>query len=85
VLPGDTVGINSYNRIEWIEAMFGAYKARADAINLTQIPAGSDEVAHARDHIAGYKIPRRLHLAETIQRTPAGKPDYRWAKAIFEA
>jgi acyl-CoA synthetase (AMP-forming)/AMP-acid ligase II len=148
VQPGDTVGINSYNRIEWIEAMFGAYKARAVAINLNYryvgeelryvlddadvsvlvferglapvvnavqdlVPTlrqtlvledGTDEEtkiaavvhsrvdtltledlqAHARDHIAGYKIPRQLHLAETIQRTPAGKPDYRWAKAIFE-
>jgi acyl-CoA synthetase (AMP-forming)/AMP-acid ligase II len=34
VQPGDTVGINSYNRIEWMEAAYGAYKARAVAINL---------------------------------------------------
>ena len=31
---GDTVGIDAYNRVEWIEAAFGAYKARAVAVNL---------------------------------------------------
>jgi len=35
-----------------------------------------------RTHIAGYKVPRELHLTDTIPRTPVGKPDYRWAKRI---
>jgi acyl-CoA synthetase (AMP-forming)/AMP-acid ligase II len=35
-----------------------------------------------RKKIAGYKIPRQLHLVESIERSPSGKPDYRWAKAI---
>lgn len=34
----------------------------------------------ARKHIAGYKVPRELHIAEDIVRMPNGKPDYRWAK-----
>ena len=29
--------------------------------------------------IAGYKVPRRLYTVERIERSPAGKPDYRWA------
>jgi acyl-CoA synthetase (AMP-forming)/AMP-acid ligase II len=33
-----------------------------------------------RAEIAGYKVPRRLWFVDQIQRTPAGKPDYRWAK-----
>jgi acyl-CoA synthetase (AMP-forming)/AMP-acid ligase II len=37
---------------------------------------------HCRAHIAGYKIPRELHLVEKIERSPSGKPDYRWAKAV---
>jgi acyl-CoA synthetase (AMP-forming)/AMP-acid ligase II len=37
---------------------------------------------HARDKLAGYKLPRQLLLAETIPRTPAGKPDYRAAKKL---
>ncbi len=37
--------------------------------------------AHARTLVAGYKVPKEFHVLETVQRTPAGKPDYRWAKA----
>jgi len=35
---------------------------------------------HSRGHIAGYKVPRRLTTVGAIVRSPAGKPDYRWAK-----
>ena len=35
-----------------------------------------------RQHIAGYKIPRELHLVAAIERSPSGKPDYRWAKSV---
>lgn len=37
---------------------------------------------HCRTKIAGYKIPRELHLVESIERSPSGKPDYRWAKRV---
>jgi acyl-CoA synthetase (AMP-forming)/AMP-acid ligase II len=44
-----------------------------------------DEVeAHCRTHVAGYKIPRQLHLVDEIVRSPAGKPDYPWAKRLAE-
>ena len=35
---------------------------------------------HARASLAGYKLPRALVLVDTLERTPAGKPDYKWAK-----
>jgi len=35
--------------------------------------------AHCRTLLAGYKIPRQLHVVETVQRSPSGKPDYPWA------
>ncbi|MEO6122360.1 MAG: AMP-binding protein, partial [Ilumatobacteraceae bacterium] len=35
---------------------------------------------HCRTHIAGYKVPRHLAMVTEIVRSPAGKPDYRWAK-----
>jgi acyl-CoA synthetase (AMP-forming)/AMP-acid ligase II len=38
--------------------------------------------SHCRAHIAGYKVPRQLTLVPEIERSPAGKPDYRWAKRI---
>jgi acyl-CoA synthetase (AMP-forming)/AMP-acid ligase II len=37
---------------------------------------------HCRAHLAGYKIPRELHLVERMQRSPSGKADYPWAKRI---
>jgi acyl-CoA synthetase (AMP-forming)/AMP-acid ligase II len=38
--------------------------------------------AHCRAHIAGYKVPRQLHLVDRVTRHPSGKPDYRWAKQV---
>jgi len=38
-----------------------------------------------RTKIAGYKVPRELHLTDEIPRTPVGKPDYRWAKRLVTA
>ncbi len=36
--------------------------------------------SHCRERLAGYKAPRALVIVDEIIRTPAGKPDYRWAK-----
>ena len=38
--------------------------------------------SHCRTKIAGYKIPRELHVVSEIVRAPSGKPDYRWAKSV---
>ncbi|HTL85738.1 MAG TPA: acyl-CoA synthetase [Acidimicrobiia bacterium] len=38
--------------------------------------------AHTRAHVAGYKVPRELHIVDKIERSPSGKPDYPWAKRI---
>jgi 3-oxocholest-4-en-26-oate---CoA ligase len=40
---------------------------------------------HCRAHIAGYKVPRELHLVNEIVRSPSGKPDYPWAKRLAES
>jgi acyl-CoA synthetase (AMP-forming)/AMP-acid ligase II len=37
---------------------------------------------HCRGHVAGYKVPRQLHVVDKIERSPSGKPDYRWADTI---
>jgi acyl-CoA synthetase (AMP-forming)/AMP-acid ligase II len=39
----------------------------------------------ARTEIAGYKVPRSLWFVDEVKRSPAGKPDYRWAKKQTEA
>jgi len=41
--------------------------------------------AHCRASIAGYKLPRRLHVVDAVERSPSGKPDYTWATSIVTA
>ena len=41
--------------------------------------------AHCRASIAGYKLPRRLHVVDAVERSPSGKPDYTWAATIVSA
>lgn len=47
-----------------------------------QAPTLTDLDAHCRQHIAGYKIPRELHLVDQVRRSPSGKPDYPWAQEL---
>lgn len=37
---------------------------------------------HCREKIAGYKVPRQLNVVATMQRSPSGKADYRWAQSV---
>jgi acyl-CoA synthetase (AMP-forming)/AMP-acid ligase II len=43
-------------------------------------PALGDLDRFVRSEIAGYKVPRALWYVDEVKRSPAGKPDYRWAK-----
>ena len=57
---------------------------------VVQRPAGSAALAVGpgqlrASEIAGYKVPRSLWLVDEVKRSPAGKPDYRWAKEQTEA
>ena len=47
-------------------------------------PTLADLDAFVRKEIAGYKVPRSLWLVDEVKRSPAGKPDYRWAKDTTE-
>jgi acyl-CoA synthetase (AMP-forming)/AMP-acid ligase II len=40
---------------------------------------------YCRTALAGYKVPRSLVVVDEVERTPAGKPNYRWAKEIANA
>ncbi|MFI1800359.1 acyl-CoA synthetase [Streptomyces sp. NPDC020379] len=37
---------------------------------------------HCRARLAGYKVPRSLVLTDRVERSPSGKADYRWARAV---
>jgi acyl-CoA synthetase (AMP-forming)/AMP-acid ligase II len=39
---------------------------------------------HARTSLARYKVPRELIIVDAMERTPAGKPDYKWAREVAE-
>ncbi|MEV4947750.1 acyl-CoA synthetase [Streptomyces sp. NPDC053755] len=54
-------------------------RAGAEALDLSAVQS------HCRSRLAGYKIPRRLVLTDSIQRSPSGKADYRWARSVASA
>jgi acyl-CoA synthetase (AMP-forming)/AMP-acid ligase II len=80
--PGvyDTVVVGATDE-RWGETVVAVVQPRAghEGLTLRQIQD------HCRDRIAGYKVPRRLHLVTEVQRTPTGKPDMRWAKEVAAA
>ncbi len=39
---------------------------------------------HCRQHLSGYKVPKDVVFVDAIQRSPAGKGDYRWARGVAE-
>jgi 3-oxocholest-4-en-26-oate---CoA ligase len=58
----------------------------SEVVALVQLSEGAtateDEiVTHAGQFIARYKLPKDVLFLDAIQRSPAGKADYRWAKA----
>jgi acyl-CoA synthetase (AMP-forming)/AMP-acid ligase II len=45
-------------------------------------PSLDDVQTFCRSRLAGYKLPRELHVVGDVERLPGGKPDYRWARTI---
>lgn len=48
-------------------------------------PSLTDIQDHCRTRLAGYKVPRQLVITDSIQRSPSGKADYRWARQVAVA
>jgi acyl-CoA synthetase (AMP-forming)/AMP-acid ligase II len=74
VFDAVVVGVPDDRYVERVAAIVQARPGSAPSLEELQ--------DHARDKVAGYKLPRELLLAETIPRTPVGKPDYRAAKKL---
>jgi fatty-acyl-CoA synthase len=54
---------------------------------VVEVAAGHDFDAQeferiCRERLSGYKVPKAVFLAERVQRSPAGKADYRWAASF---
>ena len=47
-------------------------------------PAQDELEEHLSTRLARYKVPRLTRVVDQIQRSPAGKPDYKWARAQLE-
>jgi len=61
---------------------------RVVAVASYQSGESCDEAAlieFAREHLAGYKLPRHVVFVDRVQRAPNGKADYRWAKKVADA
>ncbi|MFJ4641884.1 acyl-CoA synthetase [Streptomyces hygroscopicus] len=64
----------------WGFSVAAVVQPRAQASGLT-----ADAVRdHCRERLAGYKIPRTVVFTDRIQRSPSGKADYRWARAVAQ-
>jgi fatty-acyl-CoA synthase len=61
-----------------------------EVVGVVQLRPGSEDTtddelrAAAAPHIARYKVPKAFVRVPIIQRSPSGKPDYRWAAAAAE-
>jgi fatty-acyl-CoA synthase len=59
------------------------YGQRVVALVAVAAPVDTAEIlSHARNLIAGYKVPKEVFLTDAVQRAPNGKPDYEWAKSV---
>ena len=67
------------------DARYGQHVAAVVQARPGARPTLSDLDSFVRAEIAGYKVPRSLWLVDEVKRSPAGKPDYRWAKEQTEA
>ncbi|MFI6985727.1 acyl-CoA synthetase [Embleya sp. NPDC050154] len=67
------------------DARFGERVAAVVSLRPGHTLTTEDLAEHARGRLARYKIPRDLVTVAEVPRTPAGKPDYRWAKATAVA
>ena len=63
----------------WGQRVAAVVQARPGAA-----PSLDDLSSHCRSRMAGYKVPRELHLVDVIVRSPSGKPDYPWAQQLVE-
>ena len=62
-----------------------AVTAVVEPIDPTSPPSLEDLRELGRATLAGYKLPKKLVVVDQIRRSPAGKADYRWAKATAES
>jgi acyl-CoA synthetase (AMP-forming)/AMP-acid ligase II len=61
----------------WGERVAAVIAPRGDAR-----PTLEELREHGSGMLAGYKLPKEIHFVDEMVRSPSGKADYRWAKAL---
>ena len=59
---------------------FGQRIVVVASINESSMIDEQSLIDFAREHLAGYKLPKQVVLAEEVRRAPNGKADYKWAR-----
>ncbi|OHV58791.1 AMP-dependent synthetase [Pseudofrankia sp. BMG5.36] len=72
-------------RVVALVALRASATATAPSPSRAAAPPGgpttaAELLAHARVHVAGYKVPKEIHIVDAIARNPAGKPDTVWGR-----
>ena len=62
----------------WGQEIVAIVALRRDA----EAPADDALRAHCHTSLAGYKVPKAFRWVDRVVRSPAGKPDYAWARAV---
>lgn len=68
---------------KWGQAVTGVVQLADGTVDSPELHAAI--IASTKEHLAGYKCPKRIVVVERIQRGPNGKADYRWATSTAEA
>ena len=64
--------------VRWGSEIVAVLAARPSAM----VPTDDELRAHCRRSLAGYKVPKAFRWVDEVVRSPAGKPDYGWARAV---
>ncbi|GAB2819542.1 acyl-CoA synthetase [Actinoallomurus bryophytorum] len=66
------------------DEMYGQRVAAVVQLYADAEASQGDLDAHCRSRLSGYKVPRTYAFVAELQRSPAGKADYRWARKVAE-
>lgn len=61
----------------WGERVVAVVTPRGDAR-----PTVDDLRSYGRQTLSAYKLPKEIHLVDSMVRSPSGKADYRWAREV---
>lgn len=67
---------------KWGQSVTGVVSLAAGVEDSDELRA--EVIGSTKEHLAGYKCPKRLVVVDRIQRGPNGKADYRWATSVAE-